>query len=288
MQELESRVVLEIDSELLLNDVEFSNAMLSKKELSGADITFVLRNLLRLKYYPVAVKFFYSEKDVGEFKKNNYKVGRFPYTFCHISAVSRQSGDIVFAEKKNLGCSNARYLFGWKDFDENEVKSHLKYTRDMEQAERFVKTKPRLPEGLIAFATAPLHKAPFKPDVVHIICDVLQSYHLYNDYASAMDEHPLRPNFMMNSAACGGIVWAFVNRKINIVPMCSGSYTAGKTEQGEINVFIPGEHLEPTVRRLLERTVKYGGPSFPRTGETYPGFDVCKLCNFLIFKEVNR
>ncbi len=275
----------DIPSEILLNDIEFSEAMLSKKKLSKSDMVFVLRNLLRLKYYPVAVKFFYSEDEVSEFKKHGYKVGKLPYTFCHLSAVSRQSGEIVYAEKRNLGCSNARYILGWKDFDETEVKSHKKYTRDLEQAERFVRTKPRLPEGLLAIATAPLHKATFEPDLIHIICDVLQSYHLYNDYASAMDTHPVRPNLMMNSAVCGGAVWTYNNNKINIVPMCSGSYTAGKTEQGEINVFVPWEHFEPMIRRLLERTARDGGASFPRTGETYPGFDICKLCNFLIFKE---
>lgn len=276
---------IELPSEIILDDVEFSRTMMAKNSLSKADMVFILRNLLRLKYYPVAVKFFYSEEDVEEFKKGTYKVGRLPYTFCHLSAISRQSGEVIFAEKRDLGCSNARYLFGWKDFDESEIKSHRKYTKDLEQAERFVKTKPRLPEGLIALATAPLHKASFEPDLVHIICDVLQSYHLYNDYASAIDMHPIQPNLMMNSAVCGGAVWTYNNNRINIVPMCSGSYTAGKTEQGEINVFIPWEHFELMLRRLLERTARDGGASFPRTGETYPGFDICKLCNFLIFKE---
>ncbi len=274
-----------INSELVLDDKTFAETMLSK-ELTKADMVFILRNLLRLKYYPVAVKFFYDEGELEEFKRSTrYKMGRLPYTFCHFSACSRQRGEVLLGYKRDLGCSNARYIFGWKKFDGNEIKSHLKYTRDEKQAEKFIKTKPRLPEGLLAFATAPLHKATFEPDVIHIICDVLQSYHIYNDYASAMDVHPIRPNFMMNSAVCGGCAWTYLNKTINIVPMCSGSYTSGKTEQGEINVYIPWEHFEAMIRRLLERTAKYGGASFPRTGETYPGFDICKLCNFLIFRE---
>lgn len=278
-----------IDSEVLLDDRKFAEAMLLKKDkagLSRADMVFVLRNLLRLKYYPVAVKFFYDEAEVEKFKaEHEYLVACNPFTFCHFCAESRQKGDVLFGERRTLGCSNARYLFGWKDYDENEIKSHMKYVKDREQAERFVKTKPRLPEGLLAFATAPVHKAKFEPDLVFIICDVLQSYHLYNDYAAAMDVHPIRPNFMMNSAACGGAVWSYVENTINIVPMCSGSYTAGKTEQGEINVFIPWAHFEKLVVRLLERTASQGGASFPRTGETYPGFDICKLCNFLLFRK---
>ncbi|MFN3383591.1 MAG: DUF169 domain-containing protein [Archaeoglobaceae archaeon] len=275
-----------LDTEILLDDAKFAKFMLEKGELSNADMVFALRNLLRLKYYPVAIKFFYNEAEIEEFKQNHeYLVACHPFTFCHFSAASRQRGDVLFGEKKTLGCSNARYLFSWKEFDEGEVKSHLKYARNKEQAEKFVKTKPRLLNGLLAFATAPLHKAKFKVDVVHIICDVLQSYHIYNDYASAMDVHPITPNFMMNSAVCGGAVWTFNNKTINVVPMCSGSYTAGKTEQGEINVFIPGEHFKAFVIRLLERTVEQNGASFPRTGETYPGFNVCKLCPFLTFKK---
>lgn len=278
-----------IDSETLLDDRKFSEAMLLKRDkmgLSKADMVLILRNLLKLKYYPVAVKFFYSEEEIEEFKaKHEYQVACNPFTFCHFSAASRQRGDVLLGDRKTLGCSNARFLFGWKDLDEQEIKSHIKYVRDREQAEKFVKTKPRLPEGLLAFATAPLHKARFKPDLIHIICDVLQSYHIYNDWASAMDVHPVQPNLMMNSAVCGGAVWTYNNRRINVVPMCSSSYTSGKTEHGEINVYVPWEQFEPYIVRLLERTAKYGGASFPRTGETYPGFNVCKLCNFLLFRK---
>ena len=56
---------------------------------------------------------------------------------------------------------------GWKELDDAEIKSHLKYTKDWDQAKRFVKTKKRLPEGLLAFATAPLHRVPYEPDVIH-------------------------------------------------------------------------------------------------------------------------
>ncbi len=273
-----------VDSELLLDDRAFAEAMLKKEELTGADLTFVLRNLLKLEYYPVAIKFFYAEEEIKQFKKaDGYRVAAHPYTFCHFSAASRQRGDILFGDLKTMGCTNAQYNFGWKDLDESEIKSHVKYTRDWEQAERFVKTKPRLPEGLLAFATAPLHKAAFEPDLIHITCNVLQAYHIANDYASATDEHPVESAMLMNSAVCGGATWTYVSQKINLVPMCSSSYTSGKTEQGEINVYIPWKKFRPTVKRLLERTSQYGGASFPRTGETFPGFNVCKLCNFLAF-----
>ncbi len=273
-----------IDSMLMLDDAAFAKAMLEKKNLSNADIVFCLRNLLRMKYYPVAVKFFYDRKELDDFKgKGLHKVSAHPFTFCHYLAASRQRGDILLAELKGMGCTNAQYIFGWKEYDEGEVKSHFKYTKDKAQAERFVKTKKRLKPGLLAFATAPLHKAPYRPDVIHGMSDVLQSYHLGNDWCAAMDIHPFEMTMTMNSSACHGVAAVFLTNKPNITPMCSGSYTAGKTEQGEINWIWPADQLEPTVRWTLERTVRDGGVSFPRTGETYPGFNMCKLCPFLVW-----
>lgn len=275
-----------LDSALLLDDVRFADFMLNKGKPDKSDIVFIYRNLLKLKYFPVGVKYIYSQEQLERFtNENRYKTSVKALTYCHYSAASRQDGDILLLTSAKLGCSNAKYIFGWKGVDQNEIKSHMKYAITEEQSEKFVTDKTVLPAGLLAIATAPLHKAIFEPDIVHIICDVLQSYHLCNDYASTFNAHPIRPNFMINSAACGGSVWSHQNQLINVVPACSGSYTSGKTEQGELNVFIPGAQMEALTIRLLERTKAQGGASFPRTGSTYPGFDVCKLCPILTFKE---
>ena len=279
-----------VASEIFLDDVAFAEALLEKAArndgvLNSADIVLSLRNLLRMKYFPVAVKYFYTQGDLDAFQKqNDYKEALRPYTFCHFVAASRQRGDVLLGTRDKLGCSNAKFVMGWKDLDEAEIKSHLKYTQDRDQAERFIRTKKRLPDGLLAFATAPLHLATFAPDVIHGVCDVLQAYHLGNDWCAAYDRHPFNMVMTMNSSICHGCVQCQQLAEPNITPMCSSSKTAGKTEQSEINWIWPGDQLEPTVRWMLERTIRDGGPSFPRTGETYPGFDICKLCSFLVFK----
>jgi len=273
-----------IDTEKLLDDVAFAKAMLENGDLKNSDAVFALRNLLRMKYYPVAIKFFFSQDELDKFKKQvPYKTATHPFTLCHYVASSRQRGDILLATPDKTGCTNAKYVLGWKGLDEGEIKSHLKYTKNKEQAERFVKTKKIMPSGLLAYATAPLHKASYEPDVIHGMSDVLQAYHLGNDWCAAHDIHPFEMTMTMNSSVCHGVVNCYVSKKPNITPMCSSSYTAGKTEQGEINWIFPGSHLKPTVKWMLERTVRDGGVSFPRTGETYPGFNICKLCPFLTF-----
>ena len=71
-----------------------------------------------------------------------------------------------------------------------------------------------------------------------------------------MDIFPFEMTMTMNSSACHGVASVYLTKKPNITPMCSGSYTAGKTEQGEINWIWPGDQLEPTVRWMLQRTVR--------------------------------
>lgn len=280
-----------LDFDQCLDDVALAKSILASAEKNGgkisdAGIVFALRNILKMKYYPVAVKYFFKEDELEDFKKNaDYKVSGPAVTFCAYVAASRQRGDILLGNAKKVGCGNAKFVMKWKEMDEDEIKSHLKYTKDRAQAERFVKTKKRLPEAPLAFATAPLHKAPFKPDLIHGMCDPLQSYHLANDWDAAFDTHPFEMIMTMNSSICHGCVQCFVMDKFNVTQMCSSSYTAGKTEQGEVNWIMPYAQMEPTVHWMLERTVRDGGVSFPRTGETYPGFDICKLCPLLNFKE---
>jgi len=274
-----------------MDDVDLAKALLDNAKndngkLSHSDIVFGLRNILKMKYYPVAVKYFFDEKELEDFKaKADYRVGLHPYTFCHYVAASRQRGDILLGTKDKMGCSNAKYVMRWKELDDAEIKSHVKYTKSWEQAEKFVKTKKRLPEGLLAFATAPLHRTPFVPDLIHGMSDTLQSYHLANDWCAVYDTHPFQMVMTMNSSVCHGCVQCYVDHKVNVTQMCSSSYTAGKTEQGEINWIWPYDQLEPTVHWTLERIVRDGGVSFPRTGETYPGFNICKLCSFIAFKK---
>jgi uncharacterized protein (DUF169 family) len=108
----------------------------------------------------------------------------------------------------------------------------LTWLRIWDQAERFVKTKKQLPEGLLGFASAPLHKAPYRPDVILGASDVLQAYHLGNDWCAAHDTHPFAMTMSMNSSICHGCVQCHLLNSPNITPMCSSSRTAGKNRAG--------------------------------------------------------
>ncbi len=257
------------------------------EKLTYPEMQRVLMDELRLMHYPVAVKYFFDQAELDALKaKGGYYLPAKALTFCQAELGARMEGIPVLMGKEQLGCGNAKCVFGWKDIDEAEIKGHLKYVRDMEQAERFVRTKPRLQKELLAVLVSPLADAPFAPDVVHFYCDNMQAYHLVVDWMAARDIHPLRPNMTMNSAACGGNVHAFNTNEANVFLACSGSYNAGKTERGEINVAIPGPDMPLVLERLLARKQATGGASVTRLGHPFPGADICKNCPLIVFKKV--
>lgn len=254
--------------------------------MSYQEMQDFLMNELRLMHYPVAVKFIFKAEELEDFQKNvSYYEPNHKLTFCQFEIGARMEGLTVFSTKDKLGCPNAAYVFGWKEMDDKEIKSHMKYVKDEAQAERFVRSKPRLPEGALkAIVVSPLGQTYFPPDVLHFYCDNMQSYHLMVNYMGAMDVHPIRPNVTMNSAACAGTVFAYNEKMATTHPACSGSYNAGKTERGETNVMIPGVHLAEVMSWMVERKKRFGSSSIVKPGNLFPGADICKNCPLISFK----
>ena len=252
-----------------------------------AEMEKILMDELRLYHHPVAITWLFTNNDVEAFRtKHDCVVPLKATTFCQWEIAARMQNKTVLGFREQLGCSNAQVSFGFKENDDKECTSQLKYCKDLAQAERFQLSKPRLPLGALkAVAVGPLGKAALPPHVVHFYCDNMQSYHLAVDYMAATDTHPLRPQITMSSSACGGSVFTWLEKSFNCCPSCSGSYNSGKTERGEVNVFIPGEHIEAVVKRLLQRIATSGSSSVTRPGDSFPGGDICKNCPLIIFKD---
>ncbi|MCR5260095.1 MAG: DUF169 domain-containing protein [Desulfovibrio sp.] len=256
--------------------------------LSYREMDETLMRELRLYHHPVAVRFLFSDEEVEEFKAKApaYCTPLKPQTFCQWEVGARMRGKTVLGTVDKLFCTNAQCSFGWHDIDEGEVKSQLKYCLNAEQAERFLRSKPRLDkDSCRAVAVSPLGDAVLDPHVVHFYCDSLQAYHLACDYMAATDTHPLRTQILMSSSACGGCVWSWKEQTFNQCPPCSGSYNAGKTERGETNVFIPGSQIGKVVERLLSRISAAGSSSITKPGDPFPGGDICKNCPLVLFKD---
>ena len=241
----------------------------------------VLMRKFRLYHHPVAVTFLFTEEDVAEFKKTTpHYVPARPLTFCQWEVAARMKGQTIVGDRKTLGCPNGKISFGWGKIEEEEVAYLADQYGSRELAEKLLFTKPVLPrKSVLGVAVGPLGKAVVPPHVVHFYCDNIQSYNLAFDYMIATKTHPLRPMVCEHSSACGGAVFCWQEQTFNLTPSCPGSYSCGKTERGEVNVFIPGAHIEATVERLVARSKERGDEA-----DEFPGADICKNCPLILFK----
>jgi hypothetical protein len=62
------------DFDSCLDDVALAQSILEHGDKNGgkisdAAIVFTLRNILKMKYYPVAVKYFFDEEELDDFKQ---------------------------------------------------------------------------------------------------------------------------------------------------------------------------------------------------------------------------
>lgn len=254
-------------------------------DMTYAGAQELFERLLKLDYHPVAIKFFKSEEEAAKYPAEKKAAAKM--TFCQFTAASRMANYVLKGDNNNILCENCLTSFGYTAPSDEEAKGHFKYVVDDEYAKEVMAGKPRLPMGEVkTFMTAPLAKTPVEPDVVMFVCNPLQAYHILNDFVGAFHVHPLQFNHTVNSAVCGGSVWSYINHKPNMNTMCSGSYTSGKTEKGEVNVFIPGDQILDVARQLAHRTEVMGGASFPYNGTEWPGLDACKKCPMIRFKDV--
>lgn len=262
------------------------SALAQKEEITYAEMADALEYLYKLDYHPVAVKFFWDEQEYNDFPAE--KVPGAKMTLCQMALASRMNNHIVKAREDHLLCGNAKTCLGMRQASDEEVEGHVKYTADWDLARECLLAKPMLPLGkLKGFMTAPLGRTPVAPDVVFMVVNPLQAYHILNDYIGAKRVPSLQFNHTINSAVCGGMVWCYNEQKPNMNTMCAGSYTSGKTEKGEVNLFIPGGDMGALVKQLLRRTAQYGGSSMLGSpGQEWPGLHVCKKCPMVRFKDV--
>lgn len=251
-----------------------------------AELSAFLMRELRLMHAPVGMRFFFDQKQLEDFKATQsfYSPVK-PLTFCQAELGARMEGIPVLLEMDKLWCQGARLVFSLREMEEKDLGRHRKFCTDEQQAKHFVASKPRFRTSLLAVALNPLELQPTPPDIVHFCCDNMQAYHLLNDWMAIRDVHPLRPALYVNSAICGGSVFAFVERQANLTLACAGSYNSGKMERGEINVMIPGEDLEAMVLRMQQRIRETGGISLTRQGHPFPGADICQNCPLIAFKK---
>jgi len=243
----------------------------------------------RLDYDPVGVKFLDAETDTSTIKTTHKAKSRLSY--CQFIAAARSARYELIMKPDDLSCRNAQIGMGYKKPEKDkDSKAHLKYTMNEDLSWDLVNIKSKLTdEAKSGIYFAPLDfydNRNFAPDVVFFMATPYQSYHLLNEYMSATGKSHLNFKATANSAVCGGSIYSFQNQTANMMTMCAGSKTSGKTEMNYLNFFIPGSEILATAQSLKKRIKELGGPSLlGKGGESWPGLDVCGGCPLIKFEK---
>jgi len=246
---------------------------------------------LRLDFEPVGVRYIFNEDEIEQLPVTHKAKAKI--TYCQFLTAVRQERYALFLEPNKCLCGNASLVFGFREINqESDTKAHLKYLVDPEVAWRAPQEKEKLELGKCkGIYMAPLDwydKHDHFPDIVYIMSTPYQAYHILNDYMGAQKVPNLTFFHTPNSAVCSGSVYAYNKKTTNMTTMCAGSKTSGKTEMGYVNLFIPGEHIIPTVEQQKMRC-EQGGPSVLGKGfKPWPGLDVCKGCPLFKFEPVDK
>lgn len=242
----------------------------------------------RLDYDPVGIKFL-SSGDESSLKTTHNAKSKL--SFCQFVAAARSARYELLMKPNELSCRNAQIVMGMRDADKaKDPQAHMKYTMNENLAWDLINIKNKLKDE----ASGGIYVAPLDffdtrnltPDVVFFMATPFQAYHLLNEYMAATGKSHLMFKATANSAVCGGSVYCFQNKTANMMTMCAGSKTSGKTEMNYLNFFIPGDEILLTAKSLERRINELGGPSLlGRGGESWPGLDVCGGCPLIKFEK---
>ena len=138
-----------------------------------------LESLLKVRTFPVAIKWFEKESDVPEDAISPMKDFGKHFSFCQAVAASRMKGWTMAMTIKDHWCWNPLIGFGCVECEPGsesfDAVTDVIFIPDKNKAEKFFSEFPRLPLGKYeAVVTAPLAKVSFEPDVVLVYGDTEQ------------------------------------------------------------------------------------------------------------------
>ena len=207
------------------------------------DIHEKFMDLLKLKEYPIGIKFAKKEDDF----KGSHRIKKDLYS-CQLMKIASCGDFLVCVSRENLTCLNERLCFGFEEIGEEHIDTQLKYAKDRHIAQKQVNSRPtlNLSEGFecIGIVAGPLSKMRIDPDVIAITVDPWQATRLVHSYL-----HETGDNLTFvsgtNALPCAyGLVHTFNTGRPNLVLPCSGARIYGKFQDNDMTFTIPVKLLD--------------------------------------------
>ena len=221
------------------------------------DISEIFQRILRLKLYPVGVKFCK--------KSNELKIGKIPnekLSFCQMVRIVSQSKWTLACPSDQMGCTIAQVNFGFRKPDESDIQLYLQRLTDKREiAQSIINVKPKLkPNEIKGLLFGPLEK--FEPDVIFLIIDSAQALVLMRAYGVATgNDLTFRTGASSNVCAYGGII-SYNTLLPNLTIPCAGAKRHGLYQDNEL-IFVTPLQTAKTIADTMLHMEKINTLSFP-------------------------
>ena len=207
-----------------------------------------LKDILGLKYEPVAVKFFEHDVQMEGFEKPGER------RYCQVLMGARAGKKYLLAAD-NIACPAAAWAFGFKEppakLLSGEMPAAMGIFGSPAAAVNTLGTMSRLEMGRYKMAACcPLGEAPFVPDVVVIESDV---EHLMWAALALVFETGGRLNFdtaILQATCVDCTVKPFLSQRMNAVLGCYGCREATDLREGEAVLGFPIKDIDTIVSSL--------------------------------------
>ena len=241
--------------------------------LDWTKISKSLTNLLKLKYYPVAVKLF---KNTGEIPKEARKP-RVKITVCQFVSLAKTYGRILYGTAEDIACAYGISNLGFKELPEDirsGERSVYIYAENREATKTIIEKIPRIEAGKFkAFVVAPLQETPVDPDIVLVSGNPAQITRLI---LGITWKEKFNGRLFFSSSAHSGICGDSIAATYNLnsphlgIP-CYGARSFALFQDDELVMGIPAKDLEDVVDGLTKTHEAYlGYPITPANLESPP------------------
>lgn len=218
-----------------------------------------LERRVRLKTFPLAVKFL---KDEGDIPKEALRPQRdlgHRLMLCQGFQLSRREGITVVMLIEDMWCHEPVIGYGLQEPPDYFSEGHTRYPRDVSSLEaggHYADEFPRLGAGTyVGVVSAPLMSATFEPDVGMIYCDGAQ-LSLLLLAREWKDGYNLPCNLSSHAACVYGVVPAILNGQCQVAIPCRGDHYSAMAGDEEMIFTVPRGRLEDLITglRYVEKT----------------------------------
>jgi len=214
------------------------------------DLVNRIQDALRLRTYPVAVKFLEKVEDLNKIEK--VRRPQEPMSFCQLVGCARHLGWTMGATIDDLSMANCMLRLGFapKVGPFADGLAWMAWTKTQEDAAKYSATLPNLPVGKFkAVAVSPLAAERFEPDIAWLFSNSAQMNFILN--ALQWDKYDrLTFHFSGEGSCADAFVEAYLTGKPHMTVPCEGERIQGLVQEDELEIAMPASMVKKMVEGI--------------------------------------